>query len=135
MFFCDITSANILLLQQFHCRFDFFFETTRYSAPDVVTSAQWCFLYGLKRHDRSTMPSNIEVAGPNHEEPLESLFSDDPIQSDSKISHDKENEDQASHQSPAQASERDTPAICNASTSSFGHMYTMSKAMAVCRTM
>ena len=30
-----------LVSPQFHCQVDDFFETTRYSAPDVVTSAQW----------------------------------------------------------------------------------------------
>ena len=107
-----------LVSPQFHCRFDDFFETTRYSAPDVVTSAQWRFLVGLKKNDRSRMPSNIEVAGPNCEEPLGCITLEDPIQFESEVSHDKENENQASHQNPAKASEGDNPPSHDVGTSS-----------------
>ena len=85
-----------LVSPQFNCRFNDFFETTRCSAPDVVTSAQWCFLAGLKRNHGSMIPRSIEVAGPNCEEPLGTITSDNPIQFEPNISHDEENEDQSS---------------------------------------
>ena len=90
----------------------------QYSAPDVVTSAQWRLLAGLKKNDGSRMPSNIEVAVPNCEEPLGNVTLEDPIQFESKVSLEKENENQASHQNPARASEGDNPPRWDASTSS-----------------
>ena len=119
-----------LVSPQFHCRFDDFVETTRYSATDVVMSAQWYFLAVLKRNDGSMISTNIEGAGPNYEEPLGTITLDDPIQFESKFSHDKENEVQVSHQNSSQASKGDTSPSCNASTSTCSCMCTMSKAMA-----
>ena len=84
-----------LVSPQFHSRFDDFFETTRYSAPDVVMSAQWCFLAGPKHADRSMIPWNVKVAGPNHEELLGTISSNDPIQFKADASHDDENLDHA----------------------------------------
>ena len=119
-----------LVSPQFHSKFDDFFETIRHSAPDFVNSAQWCFLTGLKRNDGSMMPRNIEVAGPNCEESLGSITLDKTIQFESKVSHEEHDDDQASHQNPAQAFEGDAPPIHNAATSSYGHVPTMSKAIA-----
>ena len=42
-----------LVSPQYHCRFDDFFETTRHNKPDIVTSATWKQLAGLKRPDGS----------------------------------------------------------------------------------
>ena len=42
-----------LVSWQFYCRFDNFFETIRYNALDLVTSAQWHFLAGLKKNART----------------------------------------------------------------------------------
>ena len=69
------------------------------------------------------------MAGPNCEEPLGAIILEESIQFESKVSQDKENEDQASHENPAWASEADTPPICNACINSCGHMHTMSKPM------
>ena len=118
-----LNSSTGLVSPQFNCRFDDFFETTRCSAPDVVTSTQWCFLTGLKHADRFVMLQNIEVAGPSHEEPHGTISSNDPIQFEANTDH-------ASRPNSAQASEGDTPPSCDAGTSSCCCMCTMSRAMA-----
>jgi hypothetical protein len=42
-----------LVSPQYHCRFDDFFETTHHNKPDILTSATWKQLAGLKRPDGS----------------------------------------------------------------------------------
>ncbi len=74
-----------LVSPQFHCRFDDFFETTKYGASDVAVSSTWQVLAGFERasavkasNTSSTsaqrdLPSDAHVPSTSHNEP-EELF-------------------------------------------------------------
>jgi hypothetical protein len=72
-----------LVSPQFHCRFDDFFETTRHNKPDVVTSALWKQMAGL-RQSKGT-PTAPERLGTFDEAPvpratLQPTATNDPIE-------------------------------------------------------
>ena len=53
-----------LVLPQYHCRFDDFFDTTSHNRPDIMTSATWKQLVGLCHADGT----------PTTREPLETFI-------------------------------------------------------------
>ncbi|KAL7482038.1 hypothetical protein ACHAW6_007722 [Cyclotella cf. meneghiniana] len=54
--YCSVSThfQNGLVSPQFHCRFDNFFETTKHSEQDIMTSANWKQLTGFVKYDGST---------------------------------------------------------------------------------
>ncbi len=127
-----------LVSPQFHCRFDDFFETTRYGAQDVATTAPWRTLAGFRRPDGSPAANHVDVS-PNtdREQPIGTFdFSDaseefmDPSES---VTTHAPPADRTSGSSPAQASEGGTTsegANPTAGVSSRGRSRKMSRAMA-----
>jgi hypothetical protein len=126
-----------LVSPQYHCRFDDFFETTRHNKPDIVTSAAWKQLAGLKRPDGTStapeLPRTIREASiprndsamtaPN--DPLEFVQDFEPVD-DADILADAPAD-------PVQDSEGDAvtnDVLPDAGTSSRGRQRKMSRAMA-----
>ncbi|KAL7474489.1 hypothetical protein ACHAW6_000462, partial [Cyclotella cf. meneghiniana] len=116
---------------------DDFFETTRLSGEDVVTTAPWHVLAGFKRADGSKVESNVHVAVGNREPPVGTIDSvqpphdfDDPFEPSQAV---EDVMDHASNPSLAQASGGALPSMGDsrrADVSSRGCIRRMSSAMA-----
>ena len=87
-------------------QFSIYSLMTSLKPPGTLSLMLWHQLSGtfsFKGADISAIPRNIEVTGPNCEQPLGIGTLDDPIQFESNTWHDQENEDYASHENPAWA--------------------------------
>jgi hypothetical protein len=129
-----------LVSPQFHCRYDDFFETTRYSERDVITSANWKQLAGFVKYDgtpslqdrMSSRDSSVVTVGTNtrfsNDAPIETPH-DFPIATDD---YDIAPDPEEIMQVPEGVIDQELPqeeVTTSAGTSSRGRVRKMSRAM------
>jgi hypothetical protein len=72
VYYLVLNFSTRLVLPQYHCCFDDFFETTKYGGPDVTISSTWQQLAGLNRvaeafsqYQTSTLHSHMQIETPS----------------------------------------------------------------------